>query len=75
MKCLYCKGDIETKETNYIADLGKCIIVVRNVPTQVCRQCGEKSYSYDVSVRLQKIVDSVRDLVSGSAEVTYSDAA
>ncbi|MBR0027268.1 MAG: YgiT-type zinc finger protein [Clostridia bacterium] len=45
MKCIYCKGDIETKETNYIADLGKCIIVVRNVPTQVCRQCGEKSYS------------------------------
>ena len=54
MKCLYCKGDIETMETNYIADLGKCIIVVRNVLTQVCRQCGEKSYSYDVSLRLQK---------------------
>lgn len=75
MKCLYCKGNLEEKLTNYIADLGDSIIVVRNVPTQVCEQCGEKSYSYHVSVRLQEIINQVCKLVSGIAEVTYSDAA
>ena len=69
MKCLYCKGSLEEKKTNYIADLGDSIIVIRNVPTQVCSQCGERSYSYHVSVRLQEIVEQVRKLVSGIAEV------
>lgn len=75
MKCLYCKGTLEEKLTNYIADFGDSIIVVRNVPTNVCSQCGEKSYSYHVSVRLQEIVEQVKKLVSGIAEVTYSDVA
>lgn len=75
MKCLYCKGTLEEKLTNYIADFGDSIIVVRNVPTNVCSQCGEKSYSYHVSVRLKEIVEQVKKLVSGIAEVTYSDVA
>ena len=75
MKCLYCKGTLEDKNTNYIADLGDSIIVIRNVPTQVCSQCGERSYSYPVSVRLQEIVEQVRKFVSGIAEVTYTGAA
>ena len=75
MKCLYCKGTLEEKLTNYIADFGDSIIVVRNVPTNVCSQCGEKSYSYHVPVRLQEIVEQVKKLVSGIAEVTYSDVA
>lgn len=75
MNYLYCKGELEDKLTNYIADFGDCIIVVRNVPTQVCSQCREKSYSYHVSVRLQEIINQVRYIVSGIAEVTYSDAA
>ena len=68
MKCLLCKSSTENKLTNYIADLGNCIIVIHNVPTQVCTQCGEKSYSFDVSVRMKNIV-------SGIAELNYSEVA
>ncbi len=75
MKCIYCKGELENKLTNYIADLGDCVIVIRNVPTQVCTQCGEKSYSYRVSVRIQEIVNQIKGLISGIAEVSYTDAA
>ncbi|MCD8391003.1 MAG: type II toxin-antitoxin system MqsA family antitoxin [Firmicutes bacterium] len=75
MKCMFCKGETVDEYTNYIADLGECIIVIRNVPTQVCAQCGEKSYSYRVSVRVQEIINQVRRIVSGIAEVTYTEAA
>ena len=75
MNCLYCKGTLEEKLTNYIADFGDNIIIIRNVPTLVCTQCGEKSYSYNVSLRLQEIVEQVRKFVCGIAEVTYSEAA
>lgn len=56
---------------NYVADLGECIIV-RNVPTQVCSQCGEKSYSLDVSVRLQELIDRTKKIVTGITEITYA---
>ncbi len=75
MNCLHCKGTTAESLTNYIADLGECIIVIRNVPTNVCEQCGEKSYTFHVSTRLQQIVNEVKNLVSGIAEVTYSDVA
>ena len=75
MKCLLCKGTLHEERTNYIADLGECVIVIRDVPAHVCEQCGEKSYSYHVSARIQEIVNQIRGVVSGIAEVTYSDAA
>lgn len=59
MRCLLCKSAMENKCTNYIADLGNRIIVIHNVPTQVCSQCGEKSYSFDVSVRIQELTKSL----------------
>ncbi len=75
MRCLLCKSSMQDELTNYIADLGECIIVIRNVPTQVCSQCGERSYSYNVTVRITEIVNQVKNIVSGIAEVTYSEVA
>ena len=75
MNCLHCKGNLEDKLTNYISDFGQCVIVIRNVPTQVCSKCGEKSYSYDVSIKLQEIITEVRNYVSGIAEINYSTVA
>ena len=75
MNCLFCKSELKTEYTNYIAALGKCMIVIRNVPTQVCTQCGEKSYSFEVSVCIQKLVDQVKGIVSGIAKILYTDVA
>ena len=67
MRCLISKSTTENKYTNYIADLGNRIIVIHNIPTQVCSQCGEKSYSFDVSVRIQELINQVKDIISGIA--------
>lgn len=67
MRCLLCKSTTENKYTNYIADLGNRIIVIHNITTQVCSQCGEKSYSFDVSVRIQELINQVKDIISGIA--------
>ena len=57
MKCFMCKGSLEDKSTNFIADMGNCIIIVKDVPSQVCTQCGEVSYSNEVTEQLEKIVN------------------
>ena len=60
MICFMCKGDMEDKLTTFMVDLGNCIVIVKNVPSHVCKQCGEVSYSDEVSARLEQIVDAVK---------------
>ena len=66
MKCFMCKGELENKFTNFMLDLGECIVIIKNVPLQVCTQCGEVSYSDEVAHNLEKIVNSTR---RNSAEI------
>lgn len=75
MKCIMCKGDLENKLTNFIADLGNCIIIVKDVPSQVCNQCGEVSYSHDVALQLEKITNKLKDAMTEVAIVHYNKAA
>lgn len=73
MKCLMCKGTLVDKPTNFIADLGTCIVIVKNVPSQVCSQCGEVSYSDIVAKQLEKIVNDMRNAMMEIAVVSYTD--
>ena len=56
MTCIVCMGDIEDKLTTFSVDIDGTLYVVKEVPSHVCSQCGEVSYSYDVSQRLEDIV-------------------
>ena len=58
--CFYCKGKLEHKLVNHIVDLGDTIIIIKDVPAEVCTQCGETSYSNDVAKRLEGIVNIMR---------------
>ena len=73
MKCFMCKGTLENKRTNFIADMETCIIIVKDVPSQVCTQCGEVSYSNEVAEHLEKIVNKMKDAMTEIAVVHYSD--
>ena len=73
MKCFMCKGTLENKLTNFISDMGNCIIIVKDVPSQVCTQCGEVSYSNEVAEQLEKIVDKMKNAMTEIAVVHYSD--
>ncbi len=61
MKCFMCKGGLEDKLTTFMIDLGNCIVIVKNVPSQVCKQCGDVSYSNGVAARIEKLVNEVRN--------------
>ena len=67
-----CKGDMEDRLTTFMVDLGNCIVIVKNVPSHVCKQCGEVSYSDEVSERLERIVDNVK---KSPAEISISNYA
>ena len=74
MACFMCKGTTEDRLTNFIADLGNCIIIVKGIPSQVCTQCGEVSYSNNVAEQLQKIVNATKNAMTEIAVVNYTAA-
>lgn len=75
MTCFICKGRIEHKLTNFTVDLGHCIVIVKNVPSEVCTQCGEVSYSHDVAKRLEKIVAAMEKSLTEIAVVNFDAVA
>lgn len=73
MKCFFCKGEAVATTTKFIVDLGKCVVIVKNVPAMVCQQCGEASFDDDVAQQLERIVNAVKhSIMSEVAIVEYS---
>lgn len=73
MKCFMCKGDMINKNTNYILDLEGSIIIIKNVPSLVCNQCGEVFYENEVMKRIEKIIDIFKNALTEIAIVNYDD--
>jgi len=71
-----CKGTLTEGFSTFTAEMGKCIVIVKNVPSRICSQCGEASYSDDVAVRLEQIVHSLIGSVNTEiAVVSYTELA
>ena len=76
MNCFMCKGDLENKNTTFMVELDNCIIIIiiiKNVPSQVCKQCGEVSYSNEVAKQLEKLVNSVRNAITEITVINYTE--
>ena len=73
MSCFMCKGDLENRNTTFMLELNNCIIIIKNVPSQVCRQCGEVSYSNEVAKQLERLVNSVRNTITEITVIQYTE--
>lgn len=51
-RCAFCGGQLYEELTTFIYEDGTQVWIVRNVPTFVCQQCGEKEYSQDTTHRV-----------------------
>ena len=73
MECFMCKEKLEDKKTKFMVELDNCIIIIKNVPSQVCKQCGEVSYSNEVAKQLEKLVNSVRNAITEITVINYTE--
>lgn len=74
-KCTFCKGTTQEGLSTFTADLGDCIVIIRNVPAHICEQCGETYYMTEVMQQVYRIVQSVRETMSEITVVNYRPAA
>ena len=71
-----CKGTVRDGFSTFTTDMGGCVVVIKNVPSFVCEQCGEISYNSEVTQKLEQIVKNITGTVSAEvAVVSYSDKA
>ena len=55
MKCAICKhGETKAGHTTVTLERGQTVVVFRNVPAQVCANCGEAYVSEEVTAQLLK---------------------
>jgi len=76
MTCFMCKGTVQDGFSTFTADTGDCVVVIKNVPSRICGQCGETSYNDEVACQLEQIVKKITSSASAEvAVVSYSSKA
>lgn len=73
MKCFMCKGELIEKKVNYMVDLEKTIIIIKDVPAKVCDQCGEQYFDDETSQNIEKIVNKLKDLSTEVTIINYKE--
>jgi YgiT-type zinc finger domain-containing protein len=63
MKCVICKhGDTELSTTTMTLERDGAVVAFKDVPAQVCRNCGESYVAEEISAKLLGMAEqSVRD--------------
>lgn len=58
MKCLICKtGETNTGTATVTLERHDTVVVIKDVPAQVCDNCGEYYLSEDVSIRIYALAE------------------
>ncbi|MDQ7827221.1 MAG: type II toxin-antitoxin system MqsA family antitoxin [Candidatus Eremiobacteraeota bacterium] len=64
-KCYFCKGRLEEKRIEFDGRWGQKRVILKDVPAEVCMQCGEQYFSPEVSRTMEELakMESVPDEV------------
>jgi len=56
--CYFCKGKTEIKSVDVDFSWEGKLYVIKNVPIEVCAQCGERYYSAEISKKIDDLVQT-----------------
>jgi YgiT-type zinc finger domain-containing protein len=60
MKCILCKANLTKGNVKHIVDLGEGIIIIKNVPANICEQCGEYYLDTKTALELETMIDEIK---------------
>jgi len=55
-ECFYCKGRVEQRRIEHVHQWGGKLYLFRNVPAEVCRQCGEVYFGPETLDAIDNVV-------------------
>ena len=75
MLCMECGAEAEKSVTTDVTDLGKCLVIIRNVPCYKCTECNEIIYTADVVKHLERLVEQAKKLMQEVLIIDCADVA
>lgn len=75
MICPVCKGEFTRGTTNFPVELESGFLIIKNVPADVCGQCGEVFIPDDIAEALEKMVEAARKSKAEIEIVSYDKVA
>ena len=74
--CPICGGELlEGEFTTYAVDFKHTLLVVRDVPADVCSRCGTQWFAPDVTSKLEEMANEVREKKPELEIVSFNKAA
>ena len=55
--CYFCKGSVKRERIPHIHRWGERVIILEDVPADVCQQCGEVYFAPDVLQAMDQLVE------------------
>ncbi len=75
MKCVLCEANLIKGNVNHIVDFEGHIIIIKGVPANICKQCGEYFIENDVALKLEKIIEEAKKNKAEIFVINYSEMA
>jgi len=73
--CTICGGTVAKKLIKYTQEIDGELIVVENVPAEVCEQCGEELFTPEITSKLQRILGNYREEPTTKKEALFINMA
>ena len=63
MKCLVCHHDMVERTVTLDLRIGEDLVVIEEVPATVCKNCGERVYTPEVTRQVQDVAQERKERV------------
>jgi YgiT-type zinc finger domain-containing protein len=57
-RCYFCKGRVEQRTISHLHQWGEKFFLFKNVPAEVCSQCGETYFGPEALEQMDRIVEA-----------------
>ena len=58
-RCYFCRGKVESTTIRHVHQWGEKVFIFKNVPAEVCSQCGEVYFGPDALEKMDRLVASI----------------
>lgn len=73
-RCYFCNGKLESKPATIPFVKNDTVVVIKNVPAQVCTQCGEAIMNSSIARNVDILLKQVYRLNSQVSVIGYAEA-
>lgn len=69
--CFFYKGDLIPSTMTHVVTLKDCIIIVKNVLREACKECGETYFNDATMAKLKNIVNTAKTIASEISVIDF----